>query len=117
MKPISRIILTAVALTFAAAPMAQARDRYDAPTHRQERFEPKRPQYHAPKQTKHFAPKQHRWNRGERLNDWKRRQAVRDYHRYGLKRPAKGQQWVKVDNEFLLVTLATGIIAGIAAAH
>jgi Ni/Co efflux regulator RcnB len=37
---------------------------------------------------------------------------VRDHHRYGLKRPGRGQQWVRVDNDFRLVGLASGIIAG-----
>jgi len=40
---------------------------------------------------------------------------VRDYHRHGLRKPARGQQWVKVDNSYLLMSVATGLILGVAA--
>ncbi len=30
---------------------------------------------------------------------------------------AAGQQWVRVDNDFLLISLATGVIAGLASAY
>jgi len=42
---------------------------------------------------------------------------VRDYHRYGLRKPGRGQQWVKVDNTYLLMSVATGLILGVAAAR
>ncbi len=61
--------------------------------------------------------KRHDWKRGERYSNWRRHQAVRDYHRHGLKRPGPGQQWIKVDNDYLLVGLATGLIAGVIAAR
>ena len=57
------------------------------------------------------------WKRGQRYSDWRRHPPVRDYHRHGLKRPAPGQQWIKVDNDYLLVGLATGLIAGVIAAR
>lgn len=60
--------------------------------------------------------KKPRWSRGQRYSDW-RRHTVRDYHRHGLRAPGRGQQWVKVDNDFLLVTAATGVIASIIAAR
>lgn len=61
--------------------------------------------------------KRHDWKRGQRYSDWRRHAPVRDYHRYGLKRPAAGQQWIEVDNDYLLVGLATGLIAGVIAAR
>ncbi|MDH4990716.1 RcnB family protein [Aquamicrobium lusatiense] len=61
--------------------------------------------------------KHHDWKRGQRYSDWRRHPPVRDYQRHGLKRPAPGQQWIKVDNDYLLVGLATGLIAGVIAAR
>jgi Ni/Co efflux regulator RcnB len=38
---------------------------------------------------------------------------VRDYRRYRLSAPPRGYHWVKVDNDFLLVGVASGIISSI----
>lgn len=59
-------------------------------------------------------PGKKRWTRGQKVSNWKSRSQVKDYKRYGLAAPQKGQQWVKIDNDYLLVTLATGVIVGIA---
>ncbi|ENS00111.1 hypothetical protein C030_02957 [Brucella abortus 85/69] len=53
--------------------------------------------------------------RGQRYNDWRRHQEIRDYKRYGLRAPARGQRWIKVDDQFLLITAATGLIVGVLA--
>lgn len=39
------------------------------------------------------------------------RYVVRDYRRYQLNAPARGQQWVRAGNDYVLVALATGLIA------
>ncbi|WP_315924233.1 RcnB family protein [Mesorhizobium sp. SP-1A] len=57
------------------------------------------------------------WQRGQKYRDWRRYKAVRDYNRYGLRRPGPGQHWIRVGNDYLLVSALTGIIAGITAAH
>jgi len=57
------------------------------------------------------------WKRGEKYRDWKRHQAVRDWHRHGLRRPGPGQEWIRVGNDYVLVSILTGIIAGFAAAR
>lgn len=106
MKLFTKTLLAAVALSFAAAPMAQAQ------TYGHDR----KPGYSSSSK-KHDANKRHHWRQGERFSDWKRRPAVRDYHRYGLRKPARGQQWVKVDNSYLLMSIATGIILGVNAAR
>ncbi len=59
----------------------------------------------------------HHWKRGERYTDWRRHRAVRDWQHRGLKRPGPGQQWIKVDNSYLLVGIASGVIAGLIAAR
>ncbi len=51
------------------------------------------------------------------MNDWRRHSHVRDYHRHGLRRPGRGQAWVRVDNNYLLLSMATGLIASITAAR
>lgn len=118
-----RTILAAIAFSFIAAPMAQAQSRHD-PRHPppKHHYQPApKPHFHAPAKKKPHAqapaPKRHHWTRGQRVSDWKRRPPVRDYHRHGLKRPFKGQQWVKVDNDYLLISVATGLILGIAASR
>lgn len=118
MKLFTRSILAAVALSVMAVPMAQAQSRYDGPRHGQHYSQPKKPNFHSQHKRYKFhqrAAKHHHWSKGKRLSEWQRKQAVRDYHRHGLKRPGKGQQWVKVDNDYLLISLASGIIAGIVA--
>lgn len=104
MKIFTRTLLAAVALTFAAAPMAQA----------QNYGHDRKPGYSS-SWDKHKTKKRHNWRKGERYSDWKRRPAVRDYHRHGLRKPGRGQQWVKVDNSYLLMSVATGPILGVAA--
>ena len=60
-----------------------------------------------------------RWARGHRLSRAERRRIaeIRDYRRYKLRQPPRGQQWVRIDNDFLLVSMATGVIIGLAAAQ
>jgi Ni/Co efflux regulator RcnB len=57
-----------------------------------------------------------RWARGHRLSPAERRHisAVNDYRRYKLRAPPRGQQWVRVDNDFLLISVATGVIVNLA---
>lgn len=110
-----RTLLAAVALSVFAAPMAHAQSRYDAPRFGHHKIEKQR--HFAPKQqkTQRHTPPRHHWKKGERVRDWKKRPSVRDHHRYGLRKPGPGQQWVKVDNDYLLISLATGMILGLAA--
>lgn len=120
-------VLAAVALTMLAVPMAEAQQRHNAPQQSYDRGydrnnnrgpayqQPKKPNYHAPKRNHYQQPNQNRWSKGHKVQDWRKRPPVRDYHRYGLQRPGRGQEWVKVDNNYLLISLATGIIASVAA--
>lgn len=71
------------------------RDRHD------DRRDDHRPHHHA---------------RGEHLERGHWGERVSDYHRHGLKKPSRGQEWRKVDNQYLLVTVATGVIASVLAA-
>jgi Ni/Co efflux regulator RcnB len=112
-----RIVLSALALSMLALPVTQASA---GPRH-----EPPRPEaYNSWKQPGHphkAGPKKklkkHHWVRGHKVPDWHRRPVVRDYHRHGLHRPGPGQHWIRVDNDFLLVSIASGIIGGIIASQ
>lgn len=105
-----RIVLAAVALSMFAAPMAQAQQRYEAPRHGNHYGQQQKWQDY-----RHKPMKRQHWSKGKRVPDWQRKQALRDYHRYGLKRPGHGQRWVRVDNDFLLISMASGIIAAVVA--
>jgi len=116
-----RTILAAAALSILAGPMAaQAQSRHEAP--RASQHETKATKSHSKSQAKSHAKapsknERRNWARGQRLDNWKERQSVNDYSRHGLKRPGAGQRWVKVDNNYLLVSFTTGLIVGIAAAR
>lgn len=58
----------------------------------------------------------HHWRRGERLPQayWGRDRYV-DYRHHHLRRPPRGYQWVRVDDNYALVALTTGLIAEIIA--
>jgi Ni/Co efflux regulator RcnB len=60
------------------------------------------------------------WRRGDRLPSYYRQHyvVVRDYDRYGYRRPPRGYHYVRDDRgEVLLVGIATGVILGIIASH
>jgi Ni/Co efflux regulator RcnB len=98
-----KILLAAVALSFIGAPLAQARDNQPQ----------RKPAVHQVQAKKQSAKG---WSKGQRFNN-SRHSQVTDYKRYGLRAPGKGQHWVKVDNQYLLITAATGLIAGVMAAR
>ena len=55
----------------------------------------------------------HRWNRGDRLPpQYRDRQyVVNDWRGHQLSAPPRGYQWVQNGSDYLLVAIATGIIA------
>ncbi len=57
---------------------------------------------------------QHRWNRGERMgyNDWNNAPRV-NYRDHRLRKPPRGYEWRQHNNQFILVAVATGLIASI----
>jgi Ni/Co efflux regulator RcnB len=105
-----RIALALAAFSILAAPMAaQAQPGYGNQVEYRHFHKPDpRYQYRKP------APRPY-WVKGRQLPAWQRKHVVREYHRYGLKRPGRGQEWVRVDNSYLLINVASGIIAGVIA--
>jgi len=112
MNLISRSLLAALAFSIAAVPLAEAQARDYGARFDRHHAQPVKPHPHV---YKRYEKSWHHWNKGQRVSDWKRRAVVRDWHHHGLKRPARGQQWIKVDNDYLLISVANGIIAGIVA--
>jgi Ni/Co efflux regulator RcnB len=59
------------------------------------------------------------WHKGGRIerNDWNRGQRVNDYRRYHLQRPPRGYEWRRVDNNYVLAAAATGLIMSLVLAN
>jgi len=57
------------------------------------------------------GPRHSNWSKGKRLPRDYRGNVVRDYGRYRLPPPRRDQQWVRVNNEYLLIGITSGIIA------
>jgi Ni/Co efflux regulator RcnB len=107
---IKSAVLAALALSLLAVPAAQAQQRHDGG--------PVYSQQHKASPQRHATPprhvQRHQWKRGQHVSNWRRQPVVRDYKRRGLRQPARGQQWVQVDNTYLLISLATGAILNLA---
>lgn len=58
-----------------------------------------------------------RHQRGQRLAKGHWGDRVPDYKHHGLKPPPKGHEWRRVDGDYVLVAVATGIIASVIANH
>ncbi|MDX8433222.1 RcnB family protein [Mesorhizobium abyssinicae] len=66
---------------------------------------------------KKVVVKRSHWRNGQKYSSWKRHQPIRDYGRYGLRRPGPGQEWIRVGNDYVLVSIFSGIIFGAIAAQ
>jgi Ni/Co efflux regulator RcnB len=57
----------------------------------------------------------YKWSRGHRMNAAERRnmREVRDYRRYRLAPPPRGYRWVQVNNDYLMISIAGGVISNI----
>ncbi|MFB2551700.1 RcnB family protein [Ensifer soli] len=113
-----RLFLTLVASSFLFAPVSYAGPggaSYQVAQHREGHVE-RRVEKTV---TRHKVVKRHHWTKGHRLSREERRRivAVNDYRRHKLRAPPRGQQWVRIDNQFLLISVANGVIAGFVAAR
>jgi Ni/Co efflux regulator RcnB len=112
---VSASMLAASALSGQAAPLNQP----NAPQSNYTQVDWQKPGRHVEKRVvkKKVVVKRSHWRNGQKYSSWKRHQQVRDWHRYGLRRPGPGQEWIRVGNDYLLVSIVTGIIFGAIAAH
>jgi Ni/Co efflux regulator RcnB len=62
---------------------------------------------------------QRRWARGQRLDQRYRdnRYYVSDYHRHGLRAPPRGYRWQRVNDQYVMAAIATGLIASVIIAN
>lgn len=114
-----KFTICGVALTLAlstALVWAQPKDRDDRrggpPPHAQGHGHgPKHPH---PDRGRGAGP-DHRFHKGDRLpSEWRGRQhVVNDWHAHHLKRPPRGYHWVQTGTDYVLVAIATGVIAQI----
>ncbi|MCO5079269.1 MULTISPECIES: RcnB family protein [unclassified Chelatococcus] len=119
-----RLFAAAVAIcfvstsAFAQAPGYQrgpdhgGKPAYGAPRHHAQQPRAHRPHSPQPHVQRHQPP---RWKKGNRLPPAYRGHVVRDYGRYHLRPPPRGYNWVRVDNNYLLIATATGLISSIIA--
>lgn len=56
----------------------------------------------------------YRWQRGERMgyNDWNRAERI-DYRRHHLRKPPRGYEWRRSNDQYVLAAVATGVITSI----
>jgi len=102
-----RLVLATVALSLLAAPAAFAQPQdFHHKDHRTTHVVKK-------KVVKKVVVNRPHWQRGHRLPHGQHYVVVNDYGRYHLRRPPHGQHWVRVDNQYLLVGISTGIIAAL----
>ena len=66
---------------------------------------------------KKVVVKRNNWRSGQKYSGWRQHQPIRDYGRYGLHRPGRGQEWIRVGNDYVLVSILSGVIFGALAAQ
>jgi Ni/Co efflux regulator RcnB len=111
-----KLLIAAAALTLLASPMAMAQtDHHD--DHNNMMMQ-KHDDHQGGNAMMMRAGGHHDWHQGERIgrDDWGRYDRV-DYRRYHLRTPPRGYEWRRVDNNYVLAAVATGLIASIIAAH
>jgi Ni/Co efflux regulator RcnB len=116
-----RLVLAAVTLSMLATPFAEAvaapKQGPDSSYTEQWRKKPGHPVIKKPVIVKKPIMAKPHWKHGQKFQDWRRYQRVQDWRRYHLHRPGPGQEWVRVGNDYILVSILTGVIVGIIAAH
>jgi Ni/Co efflux regulator RcnB len=118
-----RLLTAAMVLSLVGGSAAMAQpyhnDRHDS---RNERHDDRNDRYGNDRYDRHDNG-QHRgqykkWARGQRLpSEYRTRGHYVDYRRHHLRAPPRGYQWVQVNNDYMMVALATGLIASIIIAN
>lgn len=120
-----RLIITAVAASLLAGTalsgtaMAQPRhdDRHDR--YEQQRAYEKGRRDQARYERKEDRREYRRWAKGQRLDSRYRGNGyyVSDYRRHGLRAPPRGYRWQRVNDQYILAAVATGLIASVIIAN
>lgn len=120
-----RIVLSTLAFTMlAATSLAGQAAPMNAPNGPQSNYSQvdwRKPGHHADVKKRVFKKKvvvkRNHWRNGQKYWNWKRHQPIHDYSRYGLHRPGRGQEWIRVGNDYVLVGIVSGVIFGALAAQ
>lgn len=119
-----KTLLTAVAMLFMASPVLTAVEASAQSRHEQQRElrhdrkelrQDKRELRQDRKEVRQDRRAVQRLKRGGRYQKGGRN--VSNYRQYGLRAPARGQRWVRYNNDYLLVSIASGVIASIVVAR
>jgi Ni/Co efflux regulator RcnB len=111
-----RLVLAAAAISMLAVPSAFAADGWNFRHNDRDRHVSRSHDGRHDNVRKHVDRKP-RWKRGQHLSNWQRQRVVRDHRHYGLRAPGRGQEWVRVGNDYILVSILSGVIAGMVAGH
>ncbi|BAV47171.1 hypothetical protein MesoLj113a_27170 [Mesorhizobium sp. 113-1-2] len=110
-------MLAATSLTGQAAPM----NAPVAPQPNYTKVDWQKPGHHNDVRKRVFKKKvvvkRNHWRNGQRYSGWRQHQPIRDYGRYGLHRPGRDQEWIRVGNDYVLVGILSGVIFGALAAQ
>ncbi|TPM01006.1 RcnB family protein [Mesorhizobium sp. B2-3-10] len=110
-------MLAATSLTGQAAPM----NAPVAPQSNYTKVDWQRPGDHRDMKKRVFKKKvvvkRNNWRNGQKYSGWRQHRPIRDYGRYGLHRPGRGQEWIRVGNDYVLVGILSGVIFGALAAQ
>lgn len=125
-----RIVLSAIAFSMLAATALQGQaaplNTPNAPQSNYNQVDWQKPGRHVNKHVdvtkrvivkKKIVVRRSHWRNGQRYSSWKRHQPIRHYRHYGLRRPGPGQEWIRVGNDYLLVSVLSGLIFGAIAAQ
>ncbi|HEY2007381.1 MAG TPA: RcnB family protein [Rhizomicrobium sp.] len=109
-----RLIIAATTLTLLALP-AMAQDRHDD-RHDNNTMMMNHDDHHPGNSM--MMQGHHDWHKGDRIggDDWNRGERVSDYRSNHLRRPPRGYEWRRVDNNYVLAAVAGGVIASVIAA-
>lgn len=110
-------MLAATSMTGQAAPM----NAPVAPQSNYTKVDWQKPGHHKDVKKRVFKKKvvvkRGNWRNGQKYSGWRQHQPIRDYGRYGLHRPGRGQEWIRVGNDYVLVGVLSGVIFGALAAQ
>ena len=110
-------MLAATSLTGQAAPM----NAPNAPQSNYSQVDWQKPGNHVDVKKrvvkKKVVVKRSHWRNGQKYSGWRQHRPIRDYGRYGLHRPGRGQEWIRVGNDYVLVGVVSGVIFGALAAQ
>lgn len=125
--------IAAASLGFSALSFADGNDRHDQ--RRDDRYSERHAEHYADhrRDEPRYDQRYERWNerrdyynaRGPEFNrgghipyEYRSRQyVVTDYHMHRLSPPPRGHQWVQVGADYVLIAIATGVIAQIILNH